>query len=76
MLIDFITVGKKIIHSKKILTVSIPLVDRKSIKLQDIALVSKCDLNLISLAQLREMGITFYDNPSHITLIRHGVVIV
>lgn len=45
-------------------------------ELLDIALVPECDSNLISLGQLRETGITFHDNPSHMTLMRHGVVIV
>ena len=75
MSIDFVTAGKKIICLEKISTVSIPLADGKSIKLLDTALVPKCDSNLISLGQLRETGITFHDNPSHMTLIRHGVVI-
>lgn len=75
MSIDFVTAGKKIIRSEEIGTVSIPLADGKSIELLDIALVPECDSNLISLGQLRETGITFHDNPSHMTLIRHGVVI-
>ena len=75
MSIDFITAGKKIIRSEEIGTVSIPLADGKSIKLLDTALVPEYDSNLISLGQLREMGIMFHDNPSHMTLIRHGVVI-
>ena len=75
MLIDFVTTGKKIICLEKIGTVSILLADGKSIKLLDTALVPECDSNLISLRQLRETDITFYDNPSHMTLIKQGVVI-
>ena len=73
--IDFVTAGKKIIRSKKIGTVSIPLADGRSIELLDTAFVLECDLNLISLGQLHETGITFHDNPSHMTLMRHEVVI-
>lgn len=75
MSIDFVTAGKKIICLEKIGTVSIPLADGKSIKLLDTALVPECNSNLISLGQLRETGIRFHDNPSHMMLIRHGVVI-
>ena len=76
MSINFIKAGKKIIRSEEIGTVSIPLADGKSIELLDTVLVPECDSNLISLGQLRETGITFHDNPSHMTLMRHGVVIV
>lgn len=75
MSINFITARKQIICLEEIGTVSIPLADGKSIKLLDTALVPKCDSNLIFLGQLRETGITFHDNPSHMTLIRHRVVI-
>ncbi len=75
MSIDFATAGKKIIRSEEICTVSIPLADRRSMELLNTALVQECGLNLISLRQLHETGITFHDNPSHITLMRHGVVI-
>lgn len=76
MSIDFVTARKKIIYLKKIGIVSIFLANRKFIKLLDIALVSEYNSNLISLEQLQKMGITFYDNPSYIILIKHGVVIV
>lgn len=75
MSIDFVTARKKIIRLEEIGTVSIPLVDGKSIELLDTALVPECDSNLISLGQLQETSITFHDNPSHMTLIRHGVII-
>ena len=75
MSIDFVTAGKKIIRLEEIDTISIPLADGKSIELLDTTLVLECDSNLISLGQLRETGITFHDNPSHMTLMRHGVVI-
>lgn len=75
MSIDFVTAGKKIIRSEEIGTLSIPLANGKSIELLDIAFIPECNSNLISLRQLRETGITFHDNPNHMTLIRHGVVI-
>ena len=75
MPIDFVTTGKKIIHSEEISTVSVPLANRNSIELLDIALVQECDSNQISLGQLHETIATFHDNPSYMTLIRQGVVI-
>ncbi len=75
MSIDFVTAGKKIIRSEEIGTIFIPLADGRSIELLDIALVSECKSNLIPLGQLCETGITFHDNPSHMTLMRHGVVL-
>ena len=75
MSIDFVKAGKKIICSEEMGTVSIPLADVRSIKLLDTALVPEYDSNLISLGQLRETGITFHDNPSHLTLMRRRVVI-
>ncbi len=44
-------------------------------ELLDTVLVPECDSNLISLEQLRKTDITFHDNPSHMTLMRHMVVI-
>ena len=56
-------------------TVSIPLADGSKIELQNIALAPGCDSNLISLGQLRETEITFYDNPTAMTLMRNGKII-
>lgn len=53
---------------------SIPLKTRQ-IDLQNVALASKCNSNLISLGQLRETGITFHDNPTSIALMKDGKVI-
>ena len=75
MSIDFVTAGKKIIRSGEFGTVFISLADGRSIELLDTAIVPECDSNLISLGHLRETGIRFHDNPSYMTLIRHGVVI-
>lgn len=75
MSINFVIVEKKIIYLDEIDIIFILLVDRKSIKLLDIALVLECNSNLISLGQLHKTGITFYNNSSHMTLIRHGVII-
>lgn len=38
-------------------------------------LAPKCDLNLISLGQLRESDIIYHDNPSIMTLMKSGKVI-
>lgn len=51
---------------------SIPLIDGTTIKLQNVALASGCNLNLISLGQLWESGIIYHDDPSLMTLMRGG----
>ena len=50
--IDFITAAGQVIQTKEIGTVSIPLVDGTTIKLQNIVLIFGYDSNLISLGQL------------------------
>lgn len=55
---------------------SIPLAYSRNIELQNVALASKCDLNLIFLSQLREIGITYHDNSIIMTLIKNDKVIV
>ena len=74
MCIDFVTVVGEIIQTEQVGAVSIPLITGQ-IDLQNIALASKYDSNLISLSQLRETGITFYDNPTSMALIKDGKVI-
>ncbi len=46
-----------------------------NIELHNVTLAPGYDLNLISLGQLRESGITYHNNPTTMTLIRHGKVI-
>lgn len=75
MSINFITIKKKNICLKKIGIVSIFLADEKFIKLLNIAFVLECNSNLIFLKQLCEMDIIFPNSLSHMTLIKHGVVI-
>lgn len=55
-------------------TVSIPLKGGR-IDLQNVALATECDSNLISLGQLRERGISFHDNPASMTLMIDGEII-
>lgn len=51
------------------------LANGSKIDLQNVAVTSRCDSNLISLSQLQETGITFYDDPRAMTLMRNGKVI-
>ena len=51
---------------------SIPLADGITIELQNVALAPGCNSNLILLGQLQESSITYYDDPSLMTLIRGG----
>lgn len=73
--IDFVTAAGQVIRTEEIGTVVIPLVDGNNIELHNVAFAPRCDLNLISLGQLQETGITYYDNPTTMTLMRHGKVI-
>ena len=65
----------QLIRTEEIGTVSIPLTDGSEIELQNVALAPGCDSNLIFLGQLRETGITFYDNLTVMTLMRNGKII-
>ena len=69
------TAAEQVIRIKEIGTVSIPLADGSPIELHNVALAPGCDLNLISLGQLRESRITYHDNPAVITLMKDGKVI-
>lgn len=55
---------------------SIPLANGENIELQNVALAPKCDSNLISLGQLRKIGITYHDNLIAMTLMRNRKVII
>lgn len=55
---------------------SIPLLGDKIIKLHNIALAANYNSNLISLGQLRESGITYYNNPMIMTLMRNKKIVV
>lgn len=66
----------QIIRIEKVSTVSILLISGKIIKLHNVALTPNCNSNLISLEQLQENCILYYDNPSVMTLIRGGKIIV
>lgn len=69
------TAAGQVIRTEEIGTVSIPLADGSTIELHNVALAPGCDLNLISLGQLRESGITYHDNPAAMTLMKDGKVI-
>lgn len=73
--IDFVTAAGQVIQTKEIGTVLIPLVGGNNIELHNVALAPGCNSNLISLRQLRESGITYYNDPAAMTLMRNGEVI-
>lgn len=72
--IDFVTAAGQIIWTEKIRTVLIPLSSER-IELHNVVLASRCNSNLILLEQLRDSGITYYDNPDTKILMRNGKVI-
>lgn len=65
---------EQVMQTEEIGTVFIPLADN-NMELHNVVLAAGYDSNLISLGQLRETGITYHDNPTTMTLIRHGKVI-
>lgn len=69
------TAASQVICIEEIGTVSILLVNGNTIELQNVALAPDYDLNLISLGQLWESGITYHNNPSIMTLMRNGEII-
>lgn len=73
--IDFMTAAGRIIHIEQVKTVLI-LLRNGTIDLQNSALTTKCNSNLISLNQLWESRISFHDNPSSMTLIKDRKVII
>lgn len=56
-------------------TVSIQMQNGKILELENVAYAPTADLNLVSLGQLREAGITFYDMPEHMLLKRGNATI-
>lgn len=74
MCIDFVTAAVQVIQTEQVRTVSIPLKVGR-IDLQNIALATKCDSNLIFLGQLREGRIFFYNNPASMTLMKDEEII-
>lgn len=70
--IDFIIIASQIIQTEEIGTVSILVADGITIELQNVALTLGYNLNLISLSQLQENSIIYYNAPSSMILIRGG----
>lgn len=68
--INFVIAVRQIIYIEEIGTISIPFIDDNSIKLHNITLALGCNSNLISLGQQQETGITFYNNPMAIILMK------
>ena len=73
--INFVTTTGQVIWIKEIGNVSIALTNNNKIELQNVALAPGGDSNLIFLGQLRETEITFYDDPTAMTLMRNGKII-
>lgn len=68
-------IAGQIIQTKEIGTILILLAKGDFIKLYNVALPSKYDLNLISLRKLYESRITYQNNPITIVLMRNGKLI-
>lgn len=72
---DFTTAGGYIICSKGVGKVSIALADGSSIKLEGVVFVPDCKSNLISVGQLRENRIIYYNTNSSMLLMQDEVPI-
>lgn len=70
--LDFTTVGGQILQAESIGTIAIPLTDRSSLKLRNVAYAPDCDSNLISLGQLHDSNIVYIDNTKAMTLMQSG----
>ncbi len=70
------TAARQVIQIEEIGNVLIPLVDGNNIKLKNVALAPEYNSNLISLGQLRETRITYHNNPTVMTLMQQGRVII
>lgn len=69
------TASGQFIRIKEIGIVSIPLSNDTLIEFYNVALAPNCNSNLILLGQLRESGITYYDNLIAMILMRKGKII-
>ena len=72
---EFLTAGGRIMVSEEEGTVAIQMQNGKILELENIAYVPTADSNLVSLSQLQEAGITFYDIPDHMLLKRGNATI-
>lgn len=63
-------------YTEEISIVLIPLAGRNNIELHNVALVVRCDSNLILLGKFYESGNTYHDNLKAVILIGNGEVIV
>lgn len=65
---DFTTVKGQVIRLEGVGMVRIALTNRVSIELEGVTLVPECKSNLISLGQLQDNKITYYDKDIHMLL--------
>ena len=56
-------------------TIVLPLENSSELTLSNVAYAPECDSNLISLGQLREIGISYHDHPGCMVLKQGGNVI-
>ncbi len=68
---EFMTAGGDIIRSEEVGNVRLPTCSGLLI-LNNVAYTPRCNSNLISLGQLRESGITYYDHPEQMILKQGG----
>lgn len=69
------TLAGQIILTGKVNTVFIPLTGGRTIELYNVTLTPKYDSNLISLRQLQESAISYYDNLPTMILMRGKEII-
>lgn len=74
--IDFVITADQVIRTEEIGIVKIPLLGGTLIKLYNVALAPDCNSNLISLDQLQENEIIYYDNPTSMILMKSKKIIV
>lgn len=69
------TIADQIFHTNEVGMVIIPLSKKKIIELHNIAFISDCNSNLISLDQLQESEITYHNKLTRIRLKKEKIVI-
>lgn len=68
--IDFVTTARQVIQIEEIGMVSILFINNNNIKLYIVTLALGYNSNLISLGQLREIGILYYNSLIAMTLMQ------
>lgn len=71
----FVTADRDSIRSKKMAIIKLTLLNQLDMILSNIAFAPRCNFNLISLSQLREIRILYYDYPKSIILKKAEIII-